>query len=368
MSKWNPSFVRFTSSLFSFHCSQDLKTTFARFSFTALPLHTLQALGLLTQACGRGAVSPPAPMPSHTRTPWCSAMVLLLGAPLFSPRARRSHSFPSFQQHCFFKRQLRLHRLTPRRVPTSLAPVAPGPPPSSRPLSHEPTPRHRLHKHHPYLQLTSLGLWRSFFPRLLLRLPFATIPTENTQGFAADRSLNPHESLQGKCFYHFPQFTTAWSSQPAGSKGNAPSQAPSTLPRHPALRSTSPSPQFTYSTAKRCRDMTLCLTLNSEPQQKRCPLIILQHMCCIMISILCIRPNIHIRKQIPRKSRYYRRQHFWLVLSHTLHSLLWQRSQEGRQHQNSACKCQWASRSCSLQHRDASLVLTTYQPFLIYIY
>lgn len=217
---------------------------------------------------------------------WC----FLPWSSTFSPCARRSRSFPSFQQHCFFEHQLCLHRLTqganlPGTCCSGASAILTAP-------WREPTPQHRLHKHHPYLQLISLGLWCSFFPRLLLRFPFATIPTETTQGFAAHGSLNPHKSLQGKRFHHFLQFTTTWLSQPAGSKGNAPSQAPSTPPQHPALRSTSPSAQFVHSTTKRCREMALCLTLNSEPQQKRCPLVLLQCMRCMMLSILCIRPNI----------------------------------------------------------------------------
>lgn len=282
----------FTSSLFSFHCSQDLKTTFTCFSFTySAAVHSFELWG-----CSHRFVAGALCHLLHRCTPHSNAMMLsygasFLGAPLsLHVHATVAHFLPF--NNIVFSSANRLTGTGWLRVPTSLAPVALGPPSSSRPLWREPTPQHRLCKHHPYLQLISLGLWCSFFPRLLLRLPFATIPTETTKGFAAHRSLNPHKSLQGKCFYHFLQFKTAWLPQLAGSKGNAPSPAPSTLPWRPALRSTSPSAQFVHSTAKRCWEMALYLTLNSEPQQKRCSLVILQCMCCMMPSILCIRPNI----------------------------------------------------------------------------
>jgi len=40
------------------------------------------------------------------------------------------------------------------------------------------------------------------------------------------------------------------------------------------------------------RGTALCLTLNSDPRQKKCRLVILQRIRCVLLSVLCIGPNI----------------------------------------------------------------------------
>lgn len=130
------------------------------------------------------------------------------------------------------------------------------------------------------------------FPKAAPKAPICYHSYINHLRFAADKSLNPDQPLQVKLFCHLLRFTTARSSQRAGSEGNAPSEVPSPAPRHPALRSASLSARFARTTTEICQEMALCLTLNSDPQQKKCRLVILQCMCYMILSIPCISPNL----------------------------------------------------------------------------
>ena len=156
--------------------------------------------------------------------------------------------------------------------------------------------------------------------------------------FTAHKSLNPDQGLQDKLSHHLLRFTTVWSSQWAGSQGNAPSQVPSTAPWRPAPGSAGPSARLAHWDASGNGTLSHA---EFRPSTKEMQIgYLTAYTLRLAFSTVHRTKHIQARKQIHRQGGYCRRPSFWLALLRALCSPPRQGSLEGCQHQSSAWKYQ----------------------------